>query len=210
MVSHLRKAFPSTIDANTVKRLGIAPNNESYVINVLQFIGVIDVEGNKTAKASNVFSNHKDEDFAEGFEELVKAAYTELFNLHGDGAWQLNKEELITFFRRTDETSATIGGRQASTFLVLAALSGHGEVPTKRDATKQQAKIGAKTAKETVKKASNSKQSPPATTATVSTLTERRTDIGLTVRVEVNLPSGGTKETYDNIFKSIRENLIDD
>lgn len=28
-----------------VKKLGLAPNNESYVINALQFIGLIDEEG---------------------------------------------------------------------------------------------------------------------------------------------------------------------
>jgi hypothetical protein len=33
-------------------------------------------------------------------------------------------------------------------------------------------------------------------------------DFGLTVRVEINLPADGTKETYDNIFKSIKENLL--
>lgn len=32
--------------------------------------------------------------------------------------------------------------------------------------------------------------------------------LGLTVRVEINLPADGTKETYDNIFKSIKENLL--
>jgi hypothetical protein len=33
--------------------------------------------------------------------------------------------------------------------------------------------------------------------------------VGLTVRVEVNLPANGDQETYDRIFRSIRENLID-
>ena len=37
-----------------------------------------------------------------------------------------------------------------------------------------------------------------------------RRDVGLTVRIEINLPAGGSKETYDNIFKSIRANLIDE
>jgi len=32
---------------------------------------------------------------------------------------------------------------------------------------------------------------------------------GLTVRIEVNLPADGDQETYDNIFRSIRKNLID-
>ena len=41
MVAQLRKSFPSTITSETVKKLGIAPNNESYIINALQFIDVI-------------------------------------------------------------------------------------------------------------------------------------------------------------------------
>ena len=34
-----------------------------------------------------------------------------------------------------------------------------------------------------------------------------RKDMALTVRIEINLPANGSKETYDNIFKSIRANL---
>ena len=37
-----------------------------------------------------------------------------------------------------------------------------------------------------------------------------RKEMALTVRIEVNLPANGSKETYDNIFKSIRANLIDE
>ena len=37
----------------------------------------------------------------------------------------------------------------------------------------------------------------------------RGRNVGLTVRVEINLPADGDQETYDRIFKSIRENLID-
>lgn len=32
--------------------------------------------------------------------------------------------------------------------------------------------------------------------------------VGLTVRIEINLPADGDQETYDRIFRSIRENLI--
>ncbi|MEC9369661.1 MAG: DUF5343 domain-containing protein [Pseudomonadota bacterium] len=74
MINHLRSSFPPTVTSDTVKKLGLAPNNESYVINALQFIGVIDEEGKKTAKATSVFSSHKDEEFSHEFEGLVKAA----------------------------------------------------------------------------------------------------------------------------------------
>ena len=33
-------------------------------------------------------------------------------------------------------------------------------------------------------------------------------NLGLTVRIEINLPATGDQETYDKIFKSIRENLL--
>ncbi len=74
MVSQLRKSFPGTISSETVKKLGLAPNNESYVINVLQFIGVIDSEGKKTTEAAKVFSHHKDDEFAKSFSSLVENA----------------------------------------------------------------------------------------------------------------------------------------
>jgi hypothetical protein len=32
--------------------------------------------------------------------------------------------------------------------------------------------------------------------------------VALTVRIEINLPASGDQETYDRIFKSIRENLL--
>jgi hypothetical protein len=32
--------------------------------------------------------------------------------------------------------------------------------------------------------------------------------LGLTVRIEINLPAQGDQKTYDTIFKSIRENLL--
>jgi hypothetical protein len=37
---------------------------------------------------------------------------------------------------------------------------------------------------------------------------KRTNNLGLTVRIEINLPAGGDQDTYDRIFKSIRENLL--
>ena len=46
-VTHLRKSFPSEVTAETLKKLGIAPNNETYVINILRFINAVDEAGQK-------------------------------------------------------------------------------------------------------------------------------------------------------------------
>ncbi len=205
MVMQLRKSFPAAINSDTVKRLGIAPNNESYVINVLQFIGVIDSEGKKTPDAAKVFSHHKDEDFSKHFGALVQKAYSALFDLHGNDAWKLSNDDLITFFRQSDQTSATIGGRQAGTFKVLAGLSGEGDLPE----PKQKQRNGGKAPKQAKLKVSPAPAvaTPPPNTRGTPPIAGNQA-LGLTVRVEINLPADGSKETYDAIFKSIKENLL--
>lgn len=39
---------------------------------------------------------------------------------------------------------------------------------------------------------------------------EQNKTFGLSVRVEINLPANASASTYDNIFKSIRKNLLND
>lgn len=204
MIAQLRKSFPQSVTSDTVKRLGLASKNESYVINALQFIEIIDEDGKKTEKGSSVFSHHKDDEFSNEFSKLVKSAYSALFDLHGDSSWTLESDELITFFRQADQTSDAIGKRQANTFKVFAAISGHGEVPSKRGSNKNSGSTPKKTTSaKKVETKPKTKINPPGGTPSSTK------DIGLTVRIEINLPADGSKETYDNIFRSIKENLID-
>lgn len=129
VINQLRKSFPKTVDSDTLKKLSIAPKNESYVINILRFIGAIDVNGTKTEEAASTFTKSDDE-FKQAFEKMVKAAYSGLFELHSDAAWTLPGDKLLSFFRGTDQTSELVGKLQTATFQVLAAFAGHGELPT--------------------------------------------------------------------------------
>jgi len=207
-VAQLRKSFPTGgVTAETLKKLGLAPNNESYVINTLRFISVIDDEGKKTQEATKVFSQHDEAAFQKAFAPLVKSAYSDLFDVHGDESWKLDIDSLIQYFRSTDDTSSIVGRRQATTFQALSALSGHADVPaikttpTKNSVPKSTAKKAAKT---------QSKSTPERQSPTNQKLSPSQTNgaFGLTVRVEINLPADGDQDTYDRIFKSIRENLI--
>lgn len=209
MVNQLRKSFPQTVNSETVKKLGLAPNNESSVISVLQYVNLLDKDGKKTSAASEVFSRHKDDEFARSFGKLVQVAYAALFELHGqETTWSLPVDDLITFFRQTDQTGAAIGHRQAATFKVLANLSGHGE-PVVQKSSKAKLANNFSKAKPTAKTSSKSGSPVPQNHHAVAvTAPFGHSNVGLTVRVEINLPADGTKETYDNIFKSIRENLI--
>lgn len=209
IVGQLRRSFPAGgVTADTLKKLGLAPNNESYVINILRFIGIIDDEGKKTEPAGKVFNQHEAAAFQKAFADLVKNAYSDLFSLHGDDAWKLDIDALIQYFRSTDDTSAIVGRRQATTFQALSALGGHAEEPQVKASLAKKAQGGNATAKSSAKKVTAPKQGAPPG-ANKGGLGWRSRDVGLTVRIEINLPAGGDQETYDRIFKSIRENFID-
>jgi len=201
-VNHLRRSFPQQVNSETLKKLGIAPLNETYVINTLRFINALDTEGKKTSQAASVFSKHDDPDFQKGLAEMIEKAYADLFSLHGNNAWTLPTNQLISFFRGTDHTSSVVGRRQALTFQALSSLSGHGELPpggptpSPRAERRRSPRSEAKKEREVeVKKPANN-------------FKQQSRDVGLTVRIEINLPAAADQETYDKIFKSIRANLL--
>lgn len=209
---HLKKSFPANLNSEVLKKLGFAPKNESYIINTVRFLKLIDDKGARTEKAQKAFTFHDTTSFQKAFSEIVKAAYSDLFSLHGDGAWSLGDPKLITFFRQTDQSSQLVGTRQAGTFKALAAYAGHADsgasqkVRTNKRDTKpsssKQAKSGSKGA-----------AAPTSSSVQVNAGASAATDsgnrnLGLTVRIEINLPATGDQETYDKIFKSIRENLL--
>jgi len=208
-INQFKKAFPTKVNAETLKKLGIASNNESYLINILRFIAAIDSEGNRTTKAAAAFAKHDLGEFQQAFGDMIKSAYSDLFALHGEDAWTLGSDKLISFFRGSDQTSDLVGRRQATTFQALASFAGHGEVTSPkasaapRSVAEKGGKIRAPKSKEKEKSSTvllpPKKDPPPASGR----------DFGLTVRIEVNLPPAGDQDTYDRIFKSIRENLID-
>jgi len=207
-VNQLKKAFPPKVTSETLKKLAIAPNNESYVINTLRFLGTIDEDGTKTSQAGNVFSKHDTGEFQQAFGDMVKAAYADLFALYNEAAWSQDTNKLISFFRQSDNTSDVVGRRQAATFQMLASYAGHGEPPATKalSASHKATPTGAKSAGETSVKTKVPAPKPRGSVAAQNSTGS--TEIALTVRVEVNLPPAADQDTYDKIFRSIRENLL--
>ena len=54
-VERFRKQFPGEVTAETLRKLGIAPKNESYVINILKFLNLIDENGKKVDVNARAF-----------------------------------------------------------------------------------------------------------------------------------------------------------
>ncbi len=210
VLDHLKKSFPANLNAEVLKKLGFAPKNESYIINIVRFLKLIDDKDARTEKAQKTFTLHDESAFQKAFSEIVKTAYSDLFSLHGDDAWNLDDSKLITFFRQTDQSSQLVGSRQASTFKALVAYAGHVTLPTapKSKTTKRDTKASAsQKPKSTSTMAISTPQAHHAGAGGGVSDTGNR-NLGLTVRIEINLPATGDQETYDKIFKSIRENLL--
>ncbi len=204
-INHLRKSFPNELTSETLKKLGIAKNNESAIISILKFIKVLDEKGIKTEQATKTFVLHNDDDFKTQFAVLIREAYSELFDLYKEDAWTLDSNKLISFFRQSDQSSLNVGRYQTGTFQALSTIAGYldSNIAKNSKAKTIQTKVPTNATKENVLKnklpMEGKKIKQP----------EGNTDIGLTVRVEINLPANADKETYDSIFKSIRENLIE-
>ena len=206
MIAYLRKNFPATVTSETVKKFGLASNNESYVINALQFLGLIDEEGKRTTEGHDIFVLSDDE-FPAAFGGLVKKAYSDLFEVRGEDAWSMSKSALTSYFRTTDKTSEVIGGRQAGVFQMFRSLAGH-EGARDKSAPKAPAQARGSRAQAAPRQPKAKPAEADETRAKVGLgSSEGRKDMALTVRIEINLPANGSKETYDNIFKSIRANL---
>lgn len=201
-INNFRRTLPPTVTADTLRKLGIASNNESYVINVLRFIGVIDDSGNVTSVGKSVFNKHDNAEFQSAFEGLLKSAYKDLFEIRGDTTWTLDDNALISFFRGSDGTSDLVGRRQTLTFRVLASYAGHGDPGGTRGTSSSKGAV--------VKLKSNVGKQRITRIASESERGASKSgrDFGLTVRIEVNLPAAGDQERYDRIFRSIKENLL--
>jgi hypothetical protein len=198
-IRQLRSKFPSTVTADTLKKWSIASNNEAPILVVLRFLGLIDADGNKDENRSSAFHEHDDTQFAAKFEQVVREAYSELFETFGEDAWSIQRPKLIGFFRNSDSTSARVGQLQALTFVALAALAGHGEAPPvptpgPRSTTRRDTVTGNRkpTRRLPPPDPKGDEKQPPA----------------ITLRVEVNLPVTDDQRVYDSIFKSMRTHLL--
>jgi hypothetical protein len=210
----LRKGFPSKVNAGYLKRFNIASSNESYIISILRFLDLIDEEGDRRDESAEFFFQHGDEEFRSGLEKRLRVAYSQVFDEMREEALTADKDALTGWFRAADKTSALVGQRQAATFQTLVALAGHGDVPASRAAKPQTSGSRRPLSKATAEKASASNVSkrqasqanPPAGPG--ESEASNSSGLGLTVRIEINLPPTGDAETYDAIFASIKKHLM--
>lgn len=211
LITHLRtKQFPAKVEAKNLQAINIAPKNESYVLNTLRFIGVLDKDGSRIDAAHKVFVL-ADDQFQSQFAEMVKIAYQGVFDLHGDSAWSEGKDILVSFFRQTDKSTEITGKRQADTFIKLAEIAGKraSSSSNNQKAASPKAKNGAPKPKSNSKVATQATPSQPSGTPVPvnPTVPQSGTGLSLAIKIEMVLPTTDKKEVYDALFQSIKENF---
>ena len=202
-VNQFRTAtFPAVVDVATLKRLEIAPTNESYIVTAFKFLGFINDDGTRNDDEMAFF--FEDESgFQSGLEAAMRRAYKALFDDRGDAVWTLPGETLTAWFRVADKTSALVAKRQARTFTTLAALAGHetrGTNGTSRaTATARPAKAAP------AAKAAASKTGNPGSTKAAPSPPEGGP--ALHVDVQIHIASDASAEQIDQIFASMAKHL---
>ncbi|MCE5258107.1 MAG: DUF5343 domain-containing protein, partial [Chloroflexi bacterium] len=203
LIAALRDSFPPQLSAATLKKLGIAPNNESSTISTLKRLGLLDAAGMRTPRAEALFGIADDSAFAAAFADLVRDAYRDLFEIRGENAWSLASDELATYFQAAG-ASPKVAGLQVKTFRILAEAAGRPAfaetgaarqltLPRGRPADKSKAALPARSAAGEPSRRGSASRSA-----------------NLTLHIDLHLPDNADQETYDRIFRSIREQLLRD
>jgi hypothetical protein len=207
--AQLRNSPPGKIDAAYLQRNDIARSNESYVISILKFLGFVDDQGNRVENKTQ-FLYGNEETFKAGLEAAVREAYADVFGDLADGALNADRDVLMHWFRAADKTSHLVGQRQAATFQTLTAIAGHGALPTVRAATTAKKAPHSESIKKTAAKKTAAKKDPAQQPPEINDdgIGSGGNGVGLSVRIEVNLPQGESAETYDAIFASIKKHLM--
>lgn len=101
---------------------------------------------------------------------------------------------MTQFFRTTDHSSDVVGTRQAATFSALTALSGHATVPAPKatsPAKKPKSVTDEGKKKQQMKLGQGTSDTLDETASGAASATGGSAPVGLTVRIEVNLPASG-------------------
>jgi hypothetical protein len=99
-----------------LQRFNIAPANESYVISILRFLGLIDEDGNRSEDSADYFYGGHDV-FKLGLDRTLRSAYSQVFDEMGDEALTAQRDDLASWFQecgRAEPWSETTARGQPS------------------------------------------------------------------------------------------------
>lgn len=180
---------PDAFGLDFLKDLGFTSSNDRAAIKVLKYLGMLDSSGRPQAAYREFMDHNKAKQVLAG---RLRQAYDDLFVADKD-AHNRETEKLKGWFKTKTGVSDSVARKIATTFKSLASYadftSAGAPAPGRHEAP------AADPAKPKFEKPATN--DPPQDLA-----------LGLSYRIEVNLPDTTNVDTYRAIFRAIREELL--
>jgi hypothetical protein len=119
------RAVPPRISIRYLKSIGMKSSNDTSIIRVLKFVGLVDSSGAPKAE----YTSFRDKVKGPGIlAELVREAYAELYSTYED-AHNRSDEELKNFFRARTKLGDQVITYQVGTFKALSEFADFATAP---------------------------------------------------------------------------------
>ncbi len=179
-------AKPTKFTHEFLKQLGFPSSNDRAVLSILKGLGFLSADGSPTAYYDRL-RDSTDWDFVLG--ERMRVLYEDIFKINTALYNESDSEIKGAIARVTGKEEASVA-RYTATFKTLAGLAKFGESP------------------KTKTKADDSAKKEPQSDAPPRSPKESL--IEFAHNIQIHLPATTDVAVYNAIFKSVRENLMDE
>lgn len=182
-------AVPDKFTLAHLAALGFTSSNDRGFLGILKELGFLTDDGTPTQR----YKDYRDRSRSKAvMAHALREAYGDLFLINESDLSKKDRDAIVGRFKSTHGSNDNIAGLQAATFLSLLELAdlsaGNYQVPAKFE--------------------NKSEESPPEPRERQPALPQRNLDLRYTV--QVHLPETKDVEVYNAIFRSIKQNLLDD
>lgn len=179
----IQGAPPDKFNVEHLKGLGFTGSNDRAIVPLLKDLGFLTADGSPTARYREYRDSSKSKSV---MAEALKEAYSDLFQIN-EKLSEADKDAVTGRFKATHGVTDDIASRQAATFFALLKLAD------------LNAEAGAPKVIE-----------PPAPKAASGGIRDvPKNNLQIAYNIQIQLPATRDIQTYNAIFKAVRENLID-
>ncbi|MES2835710.1 MAG: DUF5343 domain-containing protein [Pseudomonadota bacterium] len=182
-------AVPDKFTLAHLRGLGFTSSNDRGFLGILKELGFLTEDGTPTQRYKDFRDRSRSKSV---MAEALLSAYGDLFLIDETNLGKKDREAIVGKFKSTHGSNDNVAGLQASTFLSLLELA---------DMTAGRHPVPAHYDPDSRKKPEEPEPEKPA---------PNPRNIDLRYTIQIHLPESKDMEVYNAIFKSIRQNLLDE
>jgi hypothetical protein len=198
--------IPQKVDTKYLKSLGYTSSNDSRILTVLKFIGVLEKGGTPT----DLWGKLRDK--SEGPKALataIQTQYCELFAVHPN-AHEQDAEALRTFFRAHTGVGEQAVNKMVSTFRALCSIADFSAASPEVAPEQPQQNKAEEAAPVHASASDGGKNSQEAAAKTMSVKSSHDSEgspLTIHINLQLHLPQDTTGDVYDKLFAAMRKHL---